>query len=147
MPFRLAHKVAATLVQNAVRDGIPSGELTIDMLQSAAGDVLDHELDFTAEQMAQALDPEHFVRVRTVVGGVAPDATAELLEVLERDLITYDLPWVTDAATRLSSAGSRRATAMSTIQDATKPAIPNERFSFAFTAFKDSRLRIGRVAG
>ncbi len=119
LPFRLAHKVVTTLVQTAVRAGISSDELTIDMLQTAANEVLDHELDFTAEQMAQALDPEHFVRVRTVIGGVAPDATADLLDVLERDLLTYDLPWATDAATRLSSAASRRAAAMQTIQEAT----------------------------
>jgi len=118
LPFRLAHKVVATLVQNAVRDGIPSENLTIDMLQNAAVDILDHKLDLTAEQMAQALDPEHFVAVRSVLGGVAPGATAELLDLLERDLKSTDLLWAVDARTRISSAASQRTTAMSTIQDA-----------------------------
>jgi hypothetical protein len=55
--------------------------------------------------------------VRTVVGGVAPAATADLLNVLERDLLTYDLPWVMDTATSLSTAENRRATAMQMIQE------------------------------
>ena len=46
------------------------------MLQAAVDQVLDRPLDFNAEQFAQALDSDHFVAVRTVVGGVAPAATA-----------------------------------------------------------------------
>ena len=126
LPFRLAHKVVATLVQNAVRDGVPSEELTIDMLQAAAVEVLDRQLDFTAEQMAQALDPEHFVAIRTVVGGVAPSATAELLDVLERDLLSYDQPWLADAETRLSSASDRRSKAMAAIQETLSSASDSE---------------------
>ena len=88
--------------------------------------MLGHELDFTAEQMALALDPEHFVAIRTVIGGVAPSATAELLDVLERDLTTYDQPWATDTETRLTSAAAKRAKAMQTIQYSASSATPGD---------------------
>ena len=126
LPFRLAHRVVATLVQNAVRDDVPSEALTVNMLQAASVEVLDHELDFTAEQMTQALDPEHFVAIRTVVGGVAADATAELLDVLERDLLSYDQPWLADAEMRLSSAGDQRSKAMAAIQKTLAMAAPDK---------------------
>ena len=96
------------------------------MLQTAANEVLGHELDFTAEQMAQALDPEHFVAIRTVVGGVAPSATAELIDVLERDLVTYDQPWATDTETRLATADAKRAKAMQTIQYSASPTMSDD---------------------
>jgi len=36
-------------------------------------------LRLTREEIEQALDPEHFVRIRNIVGGPAPERTAEAL--------------------------------------------------------------------
>lgn len=83
LPFRLAHKVVAGMVQAAVKAGIPSSQLTLDLLQIAARQVLGRELAFTAAQFQQALDPAHFVAVRTGEGGVAPSATAAVLDALQ----------------------------------------------------------------
>ena len=82
LPFRLAHKVVAGMVQAAVKAGIPSSQLTLDLLQASAREVLGHDLAFTAEQFAEALDPAHFVAVRSGPGGVAPAATAAVLDTL-----------------------------------------------------------------
>lgn len=83
LPFRLAHKVVANMVQTAVHDGIPRSQLTLDRLQVAARQVLGRELLFDEAQFQQALDPTHFVAVRTGEGGVAPGATAAVLDVLQ----------------------------------------------------------------
>lgn len=80
LPFRLAHKVVANMVQAVVKMGIPSSQLTLDLLQTSACQVLGHELAFTEAQFVQALDPEYFVTVRAGVGGVAPAATAAVLD-------------------------------------------------------------------
>ncbi len=80
--FRQAHRIVASLVQEAVADELEAQDLSLDMLQSAAVDVLGHELDYSAEQMQVALDPQHFVDIRTLPGGVAPRATGALLDTL-----------------------------------------------------------------
>jgi len=86
LPFRLAHKVVAGMVQEAVKAGIPSSQLPLEMLQASAREVVGHDLAFDAAQFAQALDPAHFVAVRAGVGGVAPAATAAVLDTLATGL-------------------------------------------------------------
>jgi argininosuccinate lyase len=86
LPFRLAHKVVAGMVQAAVKAGIPSSQLTLDHLQASAHQVLGDELAFDEAQFSQALDPAHFVAVRTGEGGVAPGATTAVLDALQAGL-------------------------------------------------------------
>jgi argininosuccinate lyase len=103
LPFRQAHKIVAGMVQAAVKAGKGSNDLTLDMLQASAQAVLGHPLDFSEEQFALALDPEHFVAVRSVAGGVAPAATAQVLD---------DLAWRLQAdEERLAGAEQRLAQA------------------------------------
>ncbi len=83
LPFRLAHKVVAVMVQAAVQANVPSSQLTLDLLQTSARQVLGHELPLDETQFAQALDPAHFVAVRAGIGGVAPAATAAVLDSLQ----------------------------------------------------------------
>jgi argininosuccinate lyase len=86
LPFRTAHKIVAGMVQSAVAAGIPSSQLTLDRLQASARQVLGRELAFDEAQFEQALDPAHFVAVRTGTGGVAAVATAAVLETLDYGL-------------------------------------------------------------
>ncbi|MCB0045254.1 MAG: argininosuccinate lyase [Caldilineaceae bacterium] len=108
LPFRQAHKIVATMVQNAVKAGLGSDALTLAMLQAAARTVLGEELAFSEEQFTRALDPEHFVAVRTVPGGVAPEATDSLLDELAQQ-IQMDEEWLEDARERLHRADAYRA--------------------------------------
>jgi argininosuccinate lyase len=107
LPFRLAHKVVATLVQAAVRDGIPSDQLTVARLQAAAQAVLGHELAFTAEQFQRSIDPQHFVDIRRGLGGVAASATAAVLEACAAQLTVDEGVFVATAA-RLAEADAAR---------------------------------------
>jgi argininosuccinate lyase len=110
LPFRLAHKVVATLVQAAVRDGIPSDQLTLARLQAAAQAVLGHELAFSDEQFQRSMDPQHFVDIRSGVGGVAADATAAVLEACAEQL-SADEGWFASTTSRLAEADATRSTA------------------------------------
>ncbi|HQY91054.1 argininosuccinate lyase [Caldilinea sp.] len=111
LPFRLAHKTVAGMVQSAVKAGVPSSRLTLAMLQTSAHEVLGHALDLSAAQFQQALDPEHFVQVRSGPGGVAPAATAVVLDDLQQALDT-GAAWLAAAQTRLATAAARRAGAI-----------------------------------
>jgi argininosuccinate lyase len=86
LPFRTVHKIVAGMVQGAVQAGIPSSQLTLDRLQASARRVLGRELAFDEAQLEEALDPAHFVAVRTGAGGVAAVATAAVLDTLDDGL-------------------------------------------------------------
>jgi argininosuccinate lyase len=114
LPFRLAHKVVAGMVQDAVKAGVPSTQLTLAMLQNAAKRVLGRTLSFDERQFARALDPAHFVAIRTGEGGVAPAATAALLEMLHTEQGRADEVCAA-ARVRLAEADSARVTAASQV--------------------------------
>jgi argininosuccinate lyase len=111
LPFRTAHSIVAAMVQTAVADGVPSTALTLDMLQAAAQAVLGETLEFDEEQLAQALDPRNFVEVRNGLGGVAPEATAMILEDLSGQ-IADDTGWLDEIKARLATAEQSRQAAV-----------------------------------
>ena len=114
LPFRTAHKIVATMVQNAVKAGIPSTRLTVALLQASAQTVTGQAVPISDMQFAQAMDPLHFVQVRNGAGGVAPAATATLLDDLQT-AINDDLAWLVAAQTRLANAMARRTTAVAAL--------------------------------
>ena len=110
LPFRLAHKIVAGMVQEAVRSGVPSTQLTLAMLQRAAQQVLGSEVALSEAQFRQALDPAHFVQVRSGPGGVAPAATAALLDSAQAG-IDDNTAWLAAAYARLAAASEHRGAA------------------------------------
>ena len=110
LSFRQAHQIVARLVQSAVAANLEAQDLTLDMLQAAARHVVGRDAPFTAEQLAQALDPERFVAVRTLPGGVAPSATARLLDEAAAEMAT-DEKWLATAKSRIEKANATRAAA------------------------------------
>src|SRR5690606_31925345 len=76
------------------------------MVEEAARQVLGRDLGVPAGKLRQALDPVHFVAVRTVRGGVAP---AEVRRMLERRKARQAemAAWLDGARTRLADAAHR----------------------------------------
>ncbi len=89
LPFRTAHQIVARSVRSAIESG---NELTYAILQSAAQGILGRSLSLTAEEVREALDPEHFVKIRTIIGGPAPEETKRALGV-ERERELNDERW------------------------------------------------------
>ncbi len=110
LPFRLAHKVAATMVRNAVADGLPSDQLTLERLQAAAQTAVGYTLDFSEAQFTRALDAQHFVAVRNGLGGVAPTATSAVLDATAQ-VLAVDEHWLESAQNRLAAADAMRRSA------------------------------------
>ncbi len=97
-------------MQSAVAASLEAQDLTLDMLQEEARYILGRDVAFTEEQLAQALDPERFVAVRTLPGGVAPSATARLLDAAATEM-TADEKWLATARGRIEKANAARAAA------------------------------------
>jgi argininosuccinate lyase len=86
LDYRTAHDVVQTFILESVRQGLPSHEAKIEILQAAAQEVVGRELSISEEQVRQALDPVHFVKVTNCRGGVAPEEVARMIEVRRKRL-------------------------------------------------------------
>ncbi len=86
LDYRTAHDVVQTFILESVRQGLPSHEAKIEILQAAAQEVVGRELSISEGQVRQALDPVHFVKVTNCRGGVAPEEVARMIEVRRKRL-------------------------------------------------------------
>lgn len=86
LDYRTAHDVVQTFILESVRQGLPSHEAKIEILQTAAQEVVGRELSISEEQVREALDPVHFVKVTNCRGGVAPEEVARMIDVRRKKL-------------------------------------------------------------
>ena len=114
LPFRTAHKVVATMVQQSIREGIDGDQLSVGKLQAAARAVTGQAVDFDAVQFERALDGEHFVEVRNGIGGVAPASTEAVLADLDarRD---EGVRWLDAQRNQLERADEQRRDAINAL--------------------------------
>ena len=100
LSFRISHKIVGICVKTALVQG---GEVTYEILQNAAKEVLERELSITESELVEILSPEHFVNIRTIYGGVAPSETKRALGV-ERGHETVDDEWFIEKTNFLEDA-------------------------------------------
>lgn len=100
LPFRISHKIVGICVKTALEQG---GEITHEILQNAAREVLGREIEMTEGELKETLSPENFVRVRTIYGGCAPEETRRAL-MAERVNETVDEEWILEKTEFLESA-------------------------------------------
>jgi argininosuccinate lyase len=103
LSFHVAHKIVAKSVRDALA---ANSEITHEILQTAAKEILGSELLLTAEETKQAMSPENFVNIRTIYGGPAPVETRRALSV-ERECESADEKWFTTANDFLENASSK----------------------------------------
>ena len=103
LPFRTAHHIVARSVRAALaQDGV----LTHDILQTAAQKTIKRPLTLTDAELTEALDPENFVRVRTIYGGPAPAETRRAWQA-ENERAALDETWYTAQAIALQDYRAR----------------------------------------
>lgn len=89
LPWRTAHQIVGILVRYGYERGFGPEGVTTALLDEAAVEYMGEPVRLSEESLRRALDPEHFVRSRTIYGGPAPEETsaqiAESRATLERD--------------------------------------------------------------
>jgi argininosuccinate lyase len=88
--FREAHSLVAQTVE-ACRTSDDRASIATALLR------LEPKLSLTREDIEQALDPVHFVRIRTIEGGPAPLRTAEALDRARAGNRKFE-EWIADRA-------------------------------------------------
>lgn len=100
LPFRVSHKIVGACVKAAIEKGT---DVTFEILQHASKEVLGRELSLTSEELAAAVSPENFVKIRTIYGGTAPEETKRALSV-ERSYEVEDDVWFVETTDSLRIA-------------------------------------------
>lgn len=97
--FRMAHKIVGTSVKNSLE----AGAISYGVLQAAANEVLGRPLSMTEEEVERALSPEHFVAIRMVYGGPAPQEAKRAHDV-EFAQSEVDDKWFNEKTSALAKA-------------------------------------------
>jgi len=82
--FHVAHHVVSSAVKDP--NGNDSPDAIVDAVMARAPEFLGHELRTPRVELLQALDPAHFVAIRKIPGGPAPEAMEPALAAAEQDL-------------------------------------------------------------
>ena len=102
IPFRSAHGIATAFVR--ARAEAPQGT-AVDVLRAASTEVLGAPIDFSTEELNEALSPKHFVEIRRTPGGPAPAETTLALGE-SRNRLQDDRRWLEERVDRLREAQS-----------------------------------------
>jgi argininosuccinate lyase len=109
VPFKTSHRIATRFVAECSRG---DGRSQVDVLRAISAEVLGREIRLAADQLSTVLSPEHFVAVRTAIGGPAVAETTRAV-AQSREQLAVDNRWreEADSALRRAEAGLRAAAA------------------------------------
>jgi argininosuccinate lyase len=74
LSFRTAHKIVGALVREAIAKGKEPSDITPDMVDKAALEIIGKPVNLSPKSLSKALDVMEVVKARKVLGGVAPTA-------------------------------------------------------------------------
>jgi len=106
LPFRVAHRVVAQLVRTALAENIAPRDIRAQHVDAAAQQVLGLPLGLSDAIVRAALDARHFVALRAIPGGPAPDAT-RALSARQAAQLERDVAWRAQQLARLEQARAR----------------------------------------
>lgn len=77
--FRTSHHIVSGVVKKAVQAGIGAHEVTLGLVNEVALQVIGREVSLSAEALRLALDPVHFVELRSLPGGPNPEVMKRMI--------------------------------------------------------------------
>ena len=83
LDYRRAYRVAGRALRMLADGGAPARQLTPDVLDAAALEVLGEPLATDPGDLSDALDPDAIVATRSAAGGAAPAAVDEMVDEID----------------------------------------------------------------
>lgn len=105
LSFHKAHSIVSKLVTHAVQHGNKIADLNLEALNEAAIQTIGFPLGLTEEQLKQALEPAHFVNIRSLRGGPSPAEMNRALTVQQVRLSELAL-WLEERESRLAAGAA-----------------------------------------
>lgn len=117
IPFRSAHQITGVLVRHCTSNGVEPKDVTVDMVDRAAEEVLGEKIALDEETLERALDPEKCVNARTLVGGPA-FANVEAEVGNSRKQLGQDRAEVEERRSKLDDAAAELEAAIDSLVEA-----------------------------
>jgi argininosuccinate lyase len=114
LPWRTAHQIVGILVRYGYERGFGPGGVTPALLDEAAVEYMGEPVGLSETSLRAALDPEHFVRSRTLYGGPAPEEALRQIEEF-RATLARDEREVQAARRRLEEARAKLEAAVDAV--------------------------------
>jgi argininosuccinate lyase len=89
IPFRTSHSIASEVVKIALARGLNATHVTSVLVDEAAKTVVGIPLNLSEQIIRKAMDPEHFVKIRSLPGGPAPEEMKRAIVEREASLQTH----------------------------------------------------------
>lgn len=86
IPFRTSHSIASQVVKIALGRGLNATHVTSVLVDEAANAVIGYPLNLPEEIIRKSMDPEHFVKIRSLPGGPAPEEMKQAIVEREASL-------------------------------------------------------------
>lgn len=80
LSFHASYVVVSSLVAKTIAKGLKANQITTEMIDEVAMELINKPLNIPAEAVKRALDPVENVRVRSITGGPAPVEVARMLK-------------------------------------------------------------------
>ncbi len=106
LTYHQAHQVVSRVVQESINAGREPHEIRAIHLDAAASAILGRPIRLPDEVVRDALDPSHFIAIRSILGGPAPAAMTALLDTQGAQL-AHDEAWRGDRRASLDRAQDR----------------------------------------
>jgi argininosuccinate lyase len=114
LSFRQAHHIVGLSTRMAIQAGRKANEITSELVDTAAREVIGEPLGLDKEMVKKALDPVENVRIRDVVGGPAPIEVRRMIEA-RKDVLARDKDRLQQRKRKLAEAAESLQSAVEAI--------------------------------
>jgi argininosuccinate lyase len=86
LSFRKAHQIVSSVVKKALAKGLRADQVTLALVNEAAGEIIGRNLLLDEETLKKSLDPVHFVAIRSLPGGPSPSEITRVIRLRQAQL-------------------------------------------------------------
>jgi argininosuccinate lyase len=114
LSYREAYLVVGRLIRITEGQGKTSLDVTLDLVDQAAEEVLGRKLNLSHQALSEAMDPLMGISAKRVVGGVSPETVAEAI-ARKRQIVSSHKDWLDSKRAFLKAADDKLASACASI--------------------------------
>lgn len=114
LPFRTAHHIVSTLVKEAEMEGKNIKEIDENFFSKIYKEVSGKPFTGNFDDILLSMNPEHFVRIREVYGGIGPKAMGAMISSADRKINLWK-NWIAEKEELLKIADKKRQDAVKSI--------------------------------
>ncbi|NOU87494.1 argininosuccinate lyase [Paenibacillus sp. LMG 31460] len=96
LSFRTSHHIVSSVVKRAMSEGLAANEVTWELVNEAAKEIIGRNLMMDRDTLALALDPENFIQIRSLPGGPSPQEMIRMIQIRCKDQLALD-QWLTES--------------------------------------------------